>query len=222
MRYGRDMAKTNRYRRVANQFLVSGSRRGIELVAAAEPLADRPEWTTVLAFQVGGGRTDLVAHLVMPTPGWWPVDDDETRSARKWLSDLVQLLPRQEPGIRLTTTVVRSALTGELERWARQYVQRLERHRMVEPGAAGGAERPRGPTGKGDRALAALARDYVELCTMTRSPKVELAARRNLAQSTIQSYLFRARERGLLTTEGRGKAGGQLTPKAVAILNEEN
>ncbi len=118
--------------------------------------------------------------------------------------------------------VVRSALTGDLERWARSYVQRLEGIGMVHAGAAGEVTRPRGPSRKGDRKLAELARDYEALCDTTAAPKPALAAKLNLAESTIQSYLFRARERGLLTSEGRGRAGGHLTPKARAILSEGN
>ncbi len=82
-------------------------------------------------------------------------------------------------------------------------------------------ERPRtGPVGRSDRSYAAVAALYVEAVAQGSSRPVHVVAdRMQLAEKTIQNYLFKARERGLLTSLGRGKAGGQLTDKAKEMLN---
>lgn len=83
------------------------------------------------------------------------------------------------------------------------------------------AERPRtGPAGRGDRAYAELAALYVSLVDSGEPRPIRaVAGRVGLAEKTVQNHLFKARERGLLTSLGRGRAGGLLTDKAKEILN---
>ena len=82
-------------------------------------------------------------------------------------------------------------------------------------------ERPRtGPAGRGDDSYAALSALYVGLIDEgEQRPIRAVADRLGLAEKTVQNHLFKARERGLLTSLGRGKAGGQLTNKAKEILS---
>ena len=46
-----------------------------------------------------------------------------------------------------------------------------------------------------------------------------LARRRNLPQSKVRDMLHEARRLELLSSTGRGRSGGGLTAKALAILN---
>jgi DNA-binding transcriptional ArsR family regulator len=83
------------------------------------------------------------------------------------------------------------------------------------------AERPRtGPAGRSEQSYAALSALYVRVIDEgEQRPIRALAERLGLAEKTVQNHLFKARERGLLTSLGRGKAGGVLTDKAKEILN---
>lgn len=75
-------------------------------------------------------------------------------------------------------------------------------------------------SGRGDAQYAAVAAMYVELLDAGDSrPVTVLADRMHFGEKTIRNYLFKARERGLLTSVGPGKAGGQLTDKAKEILD---
>jgi len=110
----------------------------------------------------------------------------------------------------------------------------LEDQRMAEKFAAwfrradGGflAELPtssssrRGPKGEPIEYYAKLARDYVRKCEEGRSPVKALAKARNMKVSTARAALNRARNRGLLTRQKQGRAGGQLTKSATRVLSE--
>ena len=50
-------------------------------------------------------------------------------------------------------------------------------------------------------------------------PVSTLAEQMHLCEKTIRNYLFKARERDLLTSVGRGVSGGELTDKAKEILD---
>lgn len=77
-----------------------------------------------------------------------------------------------------------------------------------------------GAAGRGDAQYAAIAAGYVGMLDAGEAhPVAALAADLSLSEKTIRNYLFKARERGLLTSLGRGKAGGQLTNKAKEILD---
>lgn len=69
--------------------------------------------------------------------------------------------------------------------------------------------------------MARLAERYLELCTEVADPVAQLADEQRYARGTISSYHYRARERGLLTSVGRGKLGGSLTDRARQLLGYE-
>lgn len=86
-------------------------------------------------------------------------------------------------------------------------------------------DRPRpGAAGRADEHYAALAAMYVDLLATSSRPTQDLADLLGEKVSAIRNYIYKARERGLLTTAGRGKAGGELTDKARRLLahNEED
>lgn len=86
--------------------------------------------------------------------------------------------------------------------------------------AADFVDRPQtGAAGRGDERYAMVAALYV---AQLGGPKpVEAVGKLlHLNTSTARNLLFEARERGLLTSIGRGRAGGELTDKARALLGQ--
>ena len=76
----------------------------------------------------------------------------------------------------------------------------------------------RGPKGRPLRDYAKLAKDYVDGCSAGgRSPVADLAAKRGMTPVGMRAALNRAREKGMLTRQRQGSAGGRLTPRAVAL-----
>lgn len=70
------------------------------------------------------------------------------------------------------------------------------------------------------RELAELARDYLDCCRESTRPTALLAERRCLSTSQVGKRLRQSEVRGLLVRKGRGRAGGELTPRAVELLGE--
>lgn len=86
------------------------------------------------------------------------------------------------------------------------------------------SDRPRpGSAGRGDHRYAAVAAVYVDLLDAgDPSPVVTMASVLHLSVKTVRNLLYKAREKGLLTSAGRGRAGGQLTDKAKEILDGQH
>jgi hypothetical protein len=86
-------------------------------------------------------------------------------------------------------------------------------------GVAG--KRP-GPKGPSDYELALLAQQYVEQCaTGNPHPINTLTKEYPLSGAAMRDRLVRARDKGLLTTPPkRGKAGGHLTKRAIALIED--
>jgi hypothetical protein len=81
-----------------------------------------------------------------------------------------------------------------------------------------------GRRGRPDRHYAALAKAYVDAVESGAAAPVDAVARRvgkNWSHDRVRDALHRARQRGLLTKPPRGRAGGQLTDKALALLAEK-
>lgn len=70
---------------------------------------------------------------------------------------------------------------------------------------------------------ASIAAKYLELHERGEASPVQvLAEAEGLSPRTVRNYLFQAREKHLLTTKGRGVAGGQLTDEAKEILRGQH
>ncbi len=78
-----------------------------------------------------------------------------------------------------------------------------------------------GRRGRADESYAQLAADYVAACQTSTTPVKDLADIAHLSPKTIRNHLNAARQRGLLTSAPAGRSGGELTPKAIDLLNEE-
>lgn len=71
-----------------------------------------------------------------------------------------------------------------------------------------------------DEFYANLLKDYVQRVAQgSPRPTADVAKRRRLPAAKVRDLLHAARQRGLLSSSGQGRSGGQLTPKALAILN---
>ncbi len=79
----------------------------------------------------------------------------------------------------------------------------------------------RGPKGWPDEDYVRLAVDYIARCESgSRSPVADLAETRGTSVDAVRQALYRARKRGLLTRQKKGRAGGQLTAKAKKLLRK--
>lgn len=76
-----------------------------------------------------------------------------------------------------------------------------------------------GKRGRPDAYYAGVAAAYVKSCSEGRAPTARLAEQLGITQAAARSILTKARQRGLLTAPGRGAAGGELTPKALALTD---
>lgn len=180
--------------------------------AIAADTIDDTDWLLVLALTVGSGSTDLVGHAVLRMPDFWR-SDAEGRG--DWLHDLGRFMATPTPD-RLTTAIVRTATTTRLEQRARAAIAEVAGYGWDV--ASGPGPKPRGPRAQGDLRRAEVARRYVELHRTSATPKADLAREMHLAVNSVNSLLYQARDRGLLTSAGRGRAGGALTPLALELL----
>src|SRR5262249_7365956 len=73
---------------------------------------------------------------------------------------------------------------------------------------------------KGDGRLASIAQSYVQASAMgSKRQNAHVAARLNMTIAQVRDAIHWARKKGLLSeTRGRGVPGGELTPKAIALL----
>lgn len=69
--------------------------------------------------------------------------------------------------------------------------------------------------------LAVLAARYVVLCGESGTPTKALAEEIHVPAATVRDHLGHARAKGLLTRPGPGRAGGELTSKAIALLTKD-
>jgi hypothetical protein len=79
----------------------------------------------------------------------------------------------------------------------------------------------RGRPGRSDYDYARLASKYVDaIARGSRYPVKDLAKSESYSASHVRDAIHTARERGLLTrTAAKGRAGGELTKKAIAVLD---
>lgn len=132
----------------------------------------------------------------------------------------VEGLPTPPGG--LSYRLLRRLRIGALEAAARR--QMMEAPKVVaalpKTWAVDAARRP-GSRGRDDVHYAEVAAAYVAAFKAgSDRPVVDVAESLYVAPKTVSNKLFRARERGLLTSPPRGRAGGELTDKAKALLRD--
>lgn len=63
---------------------------------------------------------------------------------------------------------------------------------------------------------------YADALARSPQPVADLAARHNLSPSQIRNLMHACRRRGMLTASPPGRAGGELTQRAVQLLKEDS
>ncbi|WP_431933714.1 hypothetical protein [Nonomuraea jabiensis] len=116
----------------------------------------------------------------------------------------------------ITLQVLRSVPLGEARRliteWGRRIRERFYPHLLPPP-------IPTHVTSDYDYAVTAMI--YAQLTQDgERRPLQAMAEAAGINRETMSARLRRARQLGLLITHGAGKPGGELTDKAIALLNE--
>lgn len=77
-----------------------------------------------------------------------------------------------------------------------------------------------GRGGRDERFYAEWAREYVAACARSVHPVADLAARYHVSASQVRNLTYACRKRGMLTRSLPGRAGGELTEKALRLLEE--
>ncbi|MGE5763267.1 MAG: hypothetical protein ACM3ZF_05145 [Mycobacterium leprae] len=118
----------------------------------------------------------------------------------------------------ITTQLLRQLRTGALIASLRAAANQLDRYVGIRPDLA--VSTRVGRRGRDDRYYAGWAAAYVEALTRSPNPIHELSHRHHLSDSALRNLMHACRRRGLLTPSPRGRAGGELTPKARRLLEE--
>jgi hypothetical protein len=122
-----------------------------------------------------------------------------------------------EPGI--TTRMLRQLRTGDLIAALRAAARQNEQIFGDAPDLS--VTTRVGRRGRDDLYYARWAVAYVEALARSARPIEDLAARHNLSASQIRNLMHACRRRGMLTASPPGRAGGELTPRAIALLKED-
>lgn len=160
--------------------------------------------------------------------------DEPGHDAGRWSEEADTVSPGGVPGRALPKLRLRDAMIlfpQVIERWNRASGGRLGTQvlgRFATSGSPEAVPRRPGRAGRPDRYYAIWANAYVDrlregsatpVKDLTTAPPVVLGVGAGEAsEATIRDTLTEARERGLLTSSPRGKAGGELTPKALRLL----
>jgi hypothetical protein len=120
----------------------------------------------------------------------------------------------------LSSSVIRKISVKRLDRQAKDWLAiRQQVGLAIETDEAEFQQNRRpGKVGRPDSFYARAALRYLELVKAGASPTKALAEERHISQSSARDLIHEARSRGLLTSMGRGQAGGQLTDKAKLLL----
>lgn len=139
-----------------------------------------------------------------------------------------RLLPHAPDAPPVTARFLRRLPVGEIQQVARRGYLEATRRFPLRPDLPSHWEKvfadcPRpGRAGWRDADLAPVAAAYVDkVHSGTPRPTEELAREMVVSTSQLRNLLYLARCRGLLTAPQSGKAGGELTEKALTLLRED-
>lgn len=186
-------------------------------------------WVAASRLTLQAGRLVIAEVRVFP--------DEETALRReepagRWSGELLGVKAEVPPG-GLTARTLRAVRLGEHPRHVGDVVRWVTRQYGSDAFRSGGSlaalglapeterPRPRREFGRPDSFFAALADDYVRRVKRgSAKPNAEIAAERGQDARTITGWLNEARARGLLTSPGYGRAGGELTKYGDRVLRE--
>lgn len=176
---------------------------------------DFPGWDFFVTFSPAGVPVGFAVQATVPV----------SPNLGKWTREGTP--PREPFAPPVTARFLRRIPVGEIQDLARRAILDLG-GRMSSPGtverwghAFQEVKRP-GRSGRDDRAYAEVAALYVEkLRTNPKTALKDLADDLGYSRSQVRNVLYTARRRRLLTAAQPGKAGGELTEKALALLRHD-
>ena len=169
---------------------------GDDQIGTVDRLEDYPGWIVLARFFLSGGGIQLVRLTIEPaSPLPWP------------------------PSPILTTAVIRNVHVDRLYRTAHNWLS-ISKEVGIEVDVSDFQLRRRpGRWGRSDLFYARAAARYVELLVTSSSPTTDLGREMDLRPTQARDLLHQARQRELLTASAKGKAGGELTKKALRLLS---
>lgn len=181
-------------------------------LSALVEVPGHPEWTAEAEITLEEGVWTVSSLRVVP------------RSA-EWRDGVPHLVPGGTPPGGITQTLLRRIAPSEIAP-AVAAVKLNDGRRLVDFTEGEGTSqsmRRRRPAKTRLRELdyAIWAERYVEACVTSRRPIEALAKSHAFSKTHVRDIVARARDLSLLTRPPAGKAGGELTPKARALLAEE-
>jgi hypothetical protein len=153
-------------------------------------------------------------------PGWQAVAEVATTDAGLQIDRLtVKPWGDVTPPGGITTRMLRQIRTGAIIASHRAAARVIG---ILEPGAAPDlsvSERV-GRRGRDDRFYARWAAEYADALTRSPNPVTEMAARHHLSASQVRNLVYACRKRNMLSAAPPGRAGGELTARAIELLKE--
>ena len=188
-----------------------------------QPIDDR--WMAAYRIVTSGGRPRLAELRIFPLEDW------ERRPRGEW-SGVWKGVDAAAPRQSLTKAVLRrvrphlwTTQTRAILTWigqqpgGRQRLDVLARFGLPVPAMApqtSGSRRGRPP--RPDEFYARIAAEYVAALRASRRPIKTIAEKRHEPEPRVRGWIHRARRRGLLEGGGQGTTHGQLSQRAIFLL----
>jgi hypothetical protein len=151
-------------------------------------------------------------------PGWRILPEVAVTDRGLLLRRLVIEPANGMPDAGITTRMLRQLRTGELIAALRVAARQSER--LFGSGPDLSVATRVGRRGRDAAYYARWAAEYVDALSRSPRPVEDLAARHSLSASQIRNLMHACRRRGMLTASPPGRAGGELTPRAIELLKE--
>lgn len=173
----------------------------------------RIDWS----LDVDASRFEQITCTLDGYPGWRILPEIEATSRGLLLRKLViEPAGPVTPDAGITTRMLREIHTGSLIAALRAATHQARHYAGSAPDLS--VSTRVGRRGREDHYYAGWAAEYASALTRSGHPVAELAARHHLSASQVRNLMHACRRRGMLTAAPPGRAGGELTPVAVALL----
>jgi hypothetical protein len=171
------------------------------------------------SYEHGNKRFGLVCDIE-GYPGWQLLPDVEVTPDGFRLRKLV-IEPSGDvtPASGITTRMLREIRTGALLALVRKMAGHMAPYLPADAPDLSVSHRV-GRRGKDDKFYARWAAEYAAACTRSGHPVAEMAARHHLSASQVRNLVHACRNRKMLTASPPGRAGGELTARAIELLRE--
>lgn len=174
---------------------------------------------TSWSYDYDGNRFDEIVCELDDYPGWLVRPEVVATEAGLLLRRLcIEPSIDQAPTVGITTRMLRQLRTGDLIASLRAAARQSGQYLGVAPDIS--VSTRVGRRGRDDRYYAKWAAAYVDALTRSGRPIEDLRRRHSLSASQVRNLVHACRKRGLLTSSPSGRAGGDLTDSARALLEE--